>query len=92
MESENDDERAKIVRIIRKREELRDAHRKIKFARQKFNTGGTMKLEIVNTNGEKEEITEKTQMEEILMQTYKQKSQPMDLQCARMTTPNHVST
>ena len=69
-------EAERIIKSIRKIEEIRDTHRKIKYARGKINASGTAKLIIPNTDGPgSEEITDKEQIEDILMRTNKSKFQ-----------------
>ena len=63
-------EKAEVILKKKQQEETRNAHRRIKFARHKENSGGTMKLEVDNPNGPGTiEITDKTEMEKVLMKT-----------------------
>ena len=66
--------KADVVLQKKQREDTRNAHRKIKFARNKLNSGGTMKLEISDTNKKGTiEVTDKVEMEKILMDTNEKK-------------------
>lgn len=67
------EEKAKLLRRIRQREDLRDAHRKIKWARGKGNSSGTDRVTITNADGREQEITDKEEIESILMATNKTK-------------------
>ena len=72
----NEFEAEKIIRNIRRVEEIRDAHKKIRSARGKLNACGTSKLIIPKEDGEgAEEVVEKEEIEEILMKTNKNKFQ-----------------
>ena len=65
-----------LISRMRRIEDLRDSHKKIKLARGNVNSSGTMKLVIPNLNGEgSQEITDKEEIEEILMHTNKTKFQ-----------------
>ena len=69
-------EAERIIKSIRRIEEIRDVHRKIIYARGKINASGTAKLIIPNTDGPgSEEITDKEKIEDILMRTNKSKFQ-----------------
>ena len=65
--------KAKILRRIRQHEDLRDIHRKIKWARGKGNSSGTDRVTITDRDGRVQEITEKEEIEHILMATNKAK-------------------
>ena len=67
------EDKAKILRRIRQREDLRDAHRKIKWARNKGVSTGTDRVTITDDDGQTREITEKEDIERILMGTNKSK-------------------
>lgn len=67
------EDKAKILRRIRQREDLRDAHRKIKWARGKGVSSGTDWVTVLDENGRSREITEKEDIERILMATHKSK-------------------
>ena len=67
-------DKAEVILKKKQQEETRNAHRRIKFARNKKNSGGTMKLEVDNPNGNGTiEVTDKTEMEKILMKTNEEK-------------------
>ena len=67
------EEKAKVLRRIRQREDLRDAHRKIKWARGKCSRSGTDRVTVSDSTGRVREITEKEEIESILMATNKTK-------------------
>ena len=67
------EEKAKVLRRIRQREDLRDAHRKIKWARGKGTSSGTDRVTVSDHRGRVQEITEKEEIERILMATNKAK-------------------
>ena len=67
-------DKADVILKKKQQEEIRNAHKRIKFARQKGNSGGTMKLEIDNPSGPGViEVTDKIDMEKILMKTNEEK-------------------
>ena len=67
-------EKAEVVLQKKKQEETRYAHKRIKYARNKMNSGGTMKLEVLAPDRKsKIEITDKEQIENVLMQTNEEK-------------------
>ena len=62
--------------VIRKRklvEEIRYSHRRIKVARGKTSSGGTMKLHVKDSHGNIVEVNDKEQMEQILMTANEEK-------------------
>ena len=72
----NNTELGDILTRMRKMEDLRDAHRKIKFVRKKLSSEGTKKLIVPETNGQGHiEITDKEEIEYLLMNTNKDKFQ-----------------
>ena len=73
---EEGEEAAKYLRRLRKKEEITDAHRRIKKARNKTASEGTKKLVIPRDDGEgKTEVYDKEEIERILMKTNKAKFQ-----------------
>ena len=72
----NNTELGDILTRMRKVEERRDAHRKIKFARKKLTSEGTKKLIVPERNGQGHiEVTEKEEIKTLLMNTNKEKFQ-----------------
>jgi len=73
---ENDEQKAELLQKMRRREELRDAHSKIKRARKKFHSAGTQQLTIPADDGQSIiHINDKEEMESLLMKFNKEKYQ-----------------
>ena len=62
---------AKYLHQLINREDTRDSHRRIKAAHKKFGSGGTKKLTVHSSGNSEiiEEITDKEELEDILMET-----------------------
>lgn len=69
---EEGNERALYIRRQRQQEHLRDSHRKIKVARGEAFRAGTDRVTVSSPEGHTVEITEKSEMEKILMETNKE--------------------
>lgn len=73
---EGEDEKVKLLQQMRNREELRDAHKKIKFARDKIHSAGTQQLTIDSEiDGTTRHIIDKEEIELELMRFNKAKYQ-----------------
>lgn len=70
---EEGEERANFIRQKRQRENLRDSHKRIKYARGGDFRAGTDRVTVVDENGDLTEIFDKAAMENILMQCNKEK-------------------
>ena len=70
------DEKAKFIVRLRRREELKAAHKKIKWARKKGGSEGTKQLTVIDPDsGQGTTITEKDEIERVLMDFNKKKFQ-----------------
>ena len=67
------EEKATVIRKRKLNEEVRYSHRQIKYARGKHSSGGTMKLHVKGADGSISEVTDKEEMEDILMQANEEK-------------------
>ena len=69
------EEKARVIRMLKSREEIRQSHRNIKRAQKKKFSGGTAKLTRPDPNhpGETIEVEDKVEMEELLMKANEDK-------------------
>ena len=67
--------KAKVIRMLKSREEVRESHRRIKAVRKKKSVGGTRKLTKVDNCDPNVvvEVTDKQEMEDMLMQANEEK-------------------
>ena len=73
---DDDDEKTRLLQQMRRKEELRDAHKKIKLARNKVHTAGTQQLVVESIeDGSTRHIIDKEEIEHELMKFNKAKYQ-----------------
>ena len=70
---EEGEDQAQFFRQRRQRENLRDSHKRIRFARGDGFRSGTDRLTVSDPDGETREIVDKDEMEQILMATNREK-------------------
>jgi hypothetical protein len=66
-------EKDKILKALRHREQQRSTAKKIKYLRGKIRTGSTTIVTTTNANGNKNDITNKTEMEQAILNSNKEK-------------------